>query len=195
MRRPPPSTPRAPAPRRVSTTSFLNRTRLRHGSSSGCFSGVDVVLVGGIPSCDTVALEGGAPDVSRDVVDGALVRAPEGEGAALREHAVGADAVLLLEASQLLDELVLGEVEGELAADLLVEGPRVVLVRREGGAPAGGELQEAAQDEQLLLVRPQPLEQPPRVLRRTRVLRLGRRRDWTGWFGGGGGEWRRRRCR
>lgn len=133
--------------------------------------------------------------MARDVVDGALVRALEGEGAALGDHAVGADAVLLLEAAQLLDELVLGELEGQLMPDLLVEGDRVVLVRRERGAPPRRELQEPAQDEQLLLVRPQPLEQPPRFLRRRgrgrgrgRSLWVRRwrrrRRNWTGWFGG-----------
>uniref|UniRef100_A0A8R7TUI4 Uncharacterized protein n=1 Tax=Triticum urartu TaxID=4572 RepID=A0A8R7TUI4_TRIUA len=200
LRRPLPSTtPRAPAPRgvrrRASAATLLDRSRrLRDGGSrcgGCCCSGVDVVLVRGVAP-GAVALEGRAPDVARDVVDGALVRALEGEGGALRGDAGGADAVLLLEAAQLLDELVLGEVEGELAADLLVEGPRVVLVRREGGAPARRELEEPAQDEQLLLVRPQPLEQPPRVLRRTRPLRR-RRRSCTGagWVGEGGG-WRRR---
>jgi hypothetical protein len=63
-----------------------------------------------------------------------------------------------------------------VTANLLVEGARVVLVRRERGAPARREVEEATQDEKLLLVRPQPLEQPPRVVRgrgaRGRTLRL-----------------------
>src|SRR6185437_5137386 len=63
------------------------------------------------------------------------------------------------------------------------------LVRRERGAPVRREVEEAAQDEELLLVRPQPLEQPPRVLRGACALRLRRRlrrRSRAGGLGGGG---------
>ena len=185
MRRPPPNAPASPAPRSGRGRGRAPSAAILHRSGG---HGVDVVLVGGVGRAAAAAFsapERGAPDVARDVVDGALVRAPERERGALRRDARGADAVLLLEAAQLLDELALGEVEGEAAADLLVEGARVVLVRRERGAPARREVEEAAQDEELLLVRPQPLEQTPRVVRgRTVRLRL-RRRNCAGGLGGG----------
>ena len=143
LRRPPPHAAASPAPRRgrgraPAAAAILHRVRQCGGG------GVDVVLIGGVAGGGALAApERGAPDVARDVVDGALVRTPERERGALRRHARRADAVLLLEAAQLLDELALGEVEGEAAADLLVEGARVVLVRRERGAPARREVERS----------------------------------------------------
>ena len=118
------------------------------GDAASLVVGVAAVLVGGW-----------APDGAGDLEDGLLVRGAEGESGAGDAEALDAVAVLALEPADLLDELVLGEAGVEAAAHVLVEGGGVVLVRREGGAPLRRELGEGAQDHDLVLVRPQALEQ------------------------------------
>jgi len=131
----------------------------------------------------------GAPDVARNLKDGLLVRGAKGEGGAGLAEAGDAIAVLALEAAELLDELALGEVELEAAAHVLVEGVGVVLVRRERRAARGGELSEAAEDHDLVLLGPEALEQRPplpAVAGGHRAAAAPGRRDRVGQAGGGG---------
>ena len=138
-------------------------------------------------------LVGGAPDVARDLEDGLLVRRAEGEGAAGSPEAGDAVAVLALEAAELLDELALGEAELEAAAHVLVEGVGVVLVRRERRAARRGELREPAEDHDLVLLRPQPLEQRPPLAAAgggadaSHAPAPAPRSGWSSHGGGGGG--------
>jgi len=132
----------------------------------------------------------GAPDVARDLKDGLLVRGAEGEGGAGLAEAGDAIAVLALEAAELLDELALGEVELQAAAHVLVERVGVVLVRRERRAARGGELGEAAEDHNLVLLGPEALEQGPplpAVAGGDRAAAAPAGRDRVGQAGGGGG--------
>ena len=91
-------------------------------------------------------------------------------------------AVLLFEATQLLDKLVLIEIELEFVPDLIVEGGGVVVVLGGGvgAAVLGGVIEEALEQLNFVLIGPEALEELPRFvgrwgrgfLRRDRDLRL-----------------------
>jgi hypothetical protein len=148
----------------------------------GCSGDGEAVVVALVVGVAAVLVGGGAPDGAGDLEDGLLVRGAEGEVGPGDAEAVDAVAVLALEAAELLDELALGEARLEAAAHVLVEGGGVVLVGREGGAALRRELGERAQDHDLVLVGPQPLEQRP-PLAGPRAAAGARRSP-----GGGGGE-------
>lgn len=112
-----------------------------------------------------------APDFGRDFEGGLLVRALE------RILLAGAEftdniPVLLLEAAQLLNELILIEIQLEFAPDLVVEGGGVVVVLRRAvwAAALGGVVEEALQQLNFVLVGPEALEQLARFVGRWRLL-------------------------
>lgn len=134
-----------------------------------------VVLIdrGGSRAVGGGAVDGDvAPNFGGDFEGGLLV------GALERVLLPGAEftddvTVLLLEAAQLLDELVLIEIQLEFAPDLVVERRRVVVVLRGavGAAALGGVVEKTLQQLNLVLVGPQALEQLPRFVgRRQRLL-------------------------
>jgi len=122
---------------------------------------------------------GVAPDPLRDFEGGSVVRALEGEFLAIVDF--GEDvAVLLLQPSKLLDELVLVETELKLRLDLVVEQSGVVVVR---GSSLRCVVQKPLQEPNFVLVRPQTLEQSPRIVQRLFLLDLLRPRPLRGGIG------------
>jgi len=122
---------------------------------------------------------GVAPDPPRDFEGGFVVRALEGDFLAVADF--GDDvAVLLLQPPELLDELVLVESELKLRLDLVVEQSGVVVVR---GSSLRRVVQKPLQEPNFVLVRPQTLEQSPRIVQRFFLLDLLRARPLRGGIG------------
>lgn len=130
------------------------------------------------------------PDLTRDLEGGPVVGALEGDVLA------GADlvddvAVLLLKATELLDELVLVEIELELGLDLVVEEGGVLMAGASGdtGAAAlGGEFEEALEELDLVLVGPEALEELTGVRRSGLDPERDRGGDNSHWRGRGRGR-------
>jgi len=132
------------------------KIKVRVGDRVRVGAKVDFVVVQGIFADWSHA----APDLARDFEGCLIVCALEGEflaGANLVEDV----SVLLLKPSDLLHQLVLVEIELEFRLDLVVKQSGVVVVR---GSSLRGVVQEPLKELDLVLVGPQPLEQPPRVV-------------------------------
>ena len=92
------------------------------------------------------------------------------EGEFLAEANLVTDVpVLLLQPSDLLHELILVEIELELRLDLVIEQSNVVVVQ---GSSLRCVVEEPLQELDLVLVDPQQLKQPLRVIQRRRRLFL-----------------------